>query len=335
MRRVLIALISMSVFASCEQEELLPGRFISDQIGQAMMSDATTEYSNQLYFDLSSGKLMAQNKRDSWDLGFSCDPDAPNILVNPSMLQAVAATGVTNFDQSFNAANYNFEYQRAETYYTRGFLQRDFDTQGNPKGEVFLLDLGRDLENQKRGVLKLQLTVFSQGKYSFKVAPVNGGDVQTVEVTTDSGFNYQYLSLQNPETVLSLEPPKASWDLHFTKYMERLWDGTDTVDYSVTGCLLNPYKCAAYEVLEATGDTTLNYANFTAFDVYEGALETRSNVIGHSWKYYDLDAGAYQVRTNKLYLIRDESKQYYKLHFIGFYDGDGRKGAVSFEYVPI
>jgi hypothetical protein len=333
MKKLMFALLVCGLLGSCEQEPLLPGKFISDQLGQLHLGDDNgIEYQYQLYFDLSTGKLMAKNSRDVWDIGFSCGSE-PNLLINPAMFQAVASTGETDFNKTYVASGYHFQYQRPDTYYRKGFLQTDFNGQGVPQGEVFLLDLGRDLQNQKRGIRKLQLLDYTNGKYTLRVAELNGGNEQLLEVQTNSTYNYQYLSLNSPDTVLSLEPPKELWDLHFTKYMERLWDGEDTVDYSVTGCLINPFNCAAYDA--GAEDSVLTYGNVEAADVRGAAFETRSNAIGHEWKYYDLDAGAYQIRGGNLFLVKDTEQQVYKFHFIGFYDAQGRKGAVSFEYLPL
>ncbi|MDZ7846141.1 MAG: hypothetical protein U5L96_04940 [Owenweeksia sp.] len=142
---------------------------------------------------------------------------------------------------------YNFEYERAHHFYHQGWMQRDFSASGNPSGEVFLIDLGLNFHNQKRGYRKLQILNYNNGTYTLKIADLNGQNEKEFEVKTDSRYNYQFISFTKPKEVLSLEPPKEAWDLHFTKYMERLWDGADTLDYSVTGALLNPHFTRAYQ----------------------------------------------------------------------------------------
>ncbi len=339
MKNIICIGLMVVLFMACtKEEELIPGKFITDQVGQVnMVSNNGVEYQKQLYFDLSSGQLKAENSRDAWDFGFSCNKDNPLILVNAAMLQSVAKTGETDFGKTYAAANYNFEFERAESYYASSWMKSDFDASNEPKGEVFLVDLGRDLQNQKRGRVKVQITNFENGAYTLQVANLNGSNPQALVIRTNADYNFQFVSLKKPTELLSLEPSKEEWDFHFTKYMERLWDGEDTVDYSVTGVLLNPNKCAAYNASALLRDTinTLSYGNVKLSNINETSFSSSAIAVGHQWKYFDLDAGAFQLLTPQLYFIKDVHQQVYKFRFVGFYDAAGNKGAVSFEYLPL
>lgn len=339
MKNCIFLILIAAMFIGCtKEEELLPGRFITDQVGQVnMISSGGVDYQKQLYFDLSSGQLKAENNRDIWDFGFSCAKNNPMVMVNAAMLQAVAKTGDTDFGKTYAAVNYTFEFERAESYYANSWMKRDFNAANQPNGEVFLIDLGRDFQNQKRGMVKVQFINFENGTYTLQVANLNGDNLQTLNVATNDSYNFQFVSLKAPTEILSLEPPKEEWDLHFTKYMERFWDGEDTVDYSVTGVLINPNNCSAYNASALLRDTisALSYGNITAENANEADFSSSSIAIGHNWKYYDLDAGAFQVLTPQLYFIRDIRQQLYKFRFVGFYDAVGNKGAVSFEYLPL
>ena len=156
-----------------------------------------------------------------------------------------------------------------------------------------------------------------------------------MDIQTENTYNYQFIALADPQELLSLEPPKEEWDLYFTKYMERLWDGTDTLDYSVTGCLINPHQVTAYLDSVSYRDTTFKYEDLTLEDVNENLLTTRQDIIGHDWKYYSIDAGAYSVYDFKNYFVKDVADQIYRLHFTGFYDNEGHKGGVTFEYLAL
>jgi hypothetical protein len=172
----------------------------------------------QLYFDLSSGTLKAQNVRDVWDLAIGCDPESPNLFVNPSMLVSVAATGITDFNADFNPGYYDFSYERSDRFYHSGLMSSDFEN-AKPKGEVFIINLGRTLDNQRRGFLLFKILDYNDGIYSLRISDINRNQIKDVEVKSDPRYNFVYLSLENPDEVLNLEPPKEEWDLHFSKYM--------------------------------------------------------------------------------------------------------------------
>ncbi len=334
--RYLLAILVLIIIQACQKDEdLLPGRFVTDQIGQAdMVSEGGVDYQMQLYFDLSSGQVKTQNLRDSWDLAFSCDITQPNLFVNPAMSSSIARTGVTDFSTTFDPSNFKFEFERSGRYYHHGWWSGDIDN-GQPKQEVYLINLGRDFANQERGFLKVQLIALESDAYLIKVAKLDNSELKEVRLSVEPRYNYQFIKLDKPDEILSLEPPKKEWDLHFTKYMERLFDGSDTLDYSVTGCMINPSNTTAYLDTISTQDSTISYTSLRIEDVDEHQLSDRQNVIGHDWKYFDLDVGTFLVRSNLNYFVRDNSNITYRLHFTGFYNNAGQKGGVSFEYLPL
>ena len=335
LKSVLFMGLLISLFACQEEEALQPARFISDRLGQVdMVSQAGSDYQQQLYFDLSSGELQANHRRDAWDLGLSADGLHPNIFVNSAMLMAVAPTGSSNFNQSFDPANFNFEHERVQRIYNRAWMQSDFDGDAKPQGEVFLIDLGLDMRNRARGYRKLQILNYEAGRYQLRLANLDGGDESLLDLQTDPVANNQYISFSNPDSLLNLEPPKEDWDLLFTRYMELLWDGQDSLDYSVTGVLLNPYAGRAYLDTNLT-KMGISYLEVDRKDFLEEKLSHRSDAIGYNWKYFNLDESTYKIYPGWIYFIEDAQAQIYRLRFIGFYDNSGAKGAVSFEYLPL
>lgn len=326
----------ISVLASCRKEDpLLPGRFLTDQIGQVdMVSENGVDYQKQLYFDMSSGMLKASHARDVWDLALGSNMKEPNVIVNPAMSMSVAATGSTDFQVVYNPADYQFRFERAAHYLTRGWIASDLAA-GVTGQQVFLIDLARNFSNQKRGVRKIQITGIDASGYNLKVADLDNSNLMEVRVEANPDYNNVFVSLEKPDSVMLLEPVSSEWDLHFTKYMERLYDGSDTLDYSVTGCMINPLQTTAYYDTISSLDSTIGYSSLRLEDVDESQLTSRQDVIGHDWKYFDLDAGSYLVRTNRNFFIRDNAGVTYRMHFTGFYNNAGQKGAVSFEYLPL
>jgi len=56
------------------------------------------------------------------------------------------------------------------------------------------------------------------------------------------------------------------------------------------------------------------------------------DVIGHEWKYYNLEEGFYSVDANMVFIIKNQNNNFYKLHFIGYYNENGETGYPKFEF---
>lgn len=335
-RKLVLAILAVAAFTSCEkEEEKLAGEYRADVYGQAnMISEGGVDYQMQIFFDLSAEKNKGENKRDVWDLALGCDASNPNLFVNPAMLQSVAATGSTDFSQSYDPANFTFDYERAKNFFRKGRMIKEWNGT-TPDKQVFIIDLGKSLTNQSRGYKLFQVLGFDGSSYNLRISNLDHSNVQEVQVPVNEKYTHVYISLAAPTDVLTLEPLKEEWDILFTKYMERLYDGTDTLDYSVTGALFNPYKTRGYFHEESYADSTWSYSDLSLEDIDESRFSKRSDVLGHDWKFYDLDAGAYSAIPEKNYFIKDAEEQNYRLHFTGFYDSEGRKGGISFEYLRL
>lgn len=340
MKKALILIGFLLILSSCEkEEEKLPGKFSSGRIGISdLVSQNGIDYLKQSYFDLSTHQNKASNDRDAWDIAFSCDPANPNIFVNPAMLMRVAHTGQFDFSLPINTSNYQdqLEYERAAHYFQKGFMQTDFEINGSVKGEVFLIDLGLNLQNKARGFKLLQLLDFDGSSYTLQLSDTDNNNPQQFIVNLNGTYNNLYISFTDVSNTLTLEPPKEDWDLLFTKYMERLFDGVDTVDYSVTGCLINPYKTKAYLNEESRKDTTISFYSLTADDIDESEFSSHLNTVGHDWKFFDLSGSSrFLIVPHRHYFIKDNNETNYRLQFTGFYSELGNKGAVSFEYLDL
>ncbi len=332
------AILALSIFLiSCEkEEELLPGRYITDFVGEAdMVSTREADYQYELYYDLSTSSFKGINRRDAWDLALSGDPTKPNIFVNAAMLMAVAPTGTTDFSKNFNPSDYNFEHERPAGFYETGWMHIDFDATGQAKSQVFLIHLGRDLQNQLQGYLKFQILSHENGRYQCQWSELDGRNLQSFDLQTSSLYNYQFVSFENPKDLLNLEPPKTEWDLRFCKYMEQLASGQDTLDYSVTGVLLNPYKTMACLDTLLSSDSTVVFNQLKIEDFDLSLLNSKTNTLGHDWKYFNLDNEAFGIHQRRIYLVKDEQGQHYRFRFTGFYSATGTKGAVNFQFLPI
>ncbi|MGB0176217.1 MAG: HmuY family protein [Owenweeksia sp.] len=331
MKKFFIPLVIPALLSSCfKEDELIPRQEIFEEVGRVdMTSEDGVEYPKQVYFDISTNQVKAFNYRDEWDLALGCEAGKPNLFVNTSLLMRVAGTGSSQWGATFSTNNYEFQYERVDRFFDKGWLAGDFSG-SNPQGQVFIIDLGRDLKNKLRGYRLLQITAYNAQSYTLRIATLDYSVDQTVTVPLNPLYNFVYLSFDDPNTVMELEPPKSEWDLWFTRYMERLYDGNDTLDYSVTGCLINPYLTSAAFLTDSIPFEQISLENSDL-----SLLSTRTSIIGHDWKFYDLDQGLFLVKENNVYLVQDAEGTTFKMVFSGFYDEAAHKGAVAFRFLPL
>lgn len=318
---------------SCFQEdELIPAKILESRVGEAdLYSRDGIDYQDQVYYDLSTNQVLNSNKRDAWHLAFSCDPKNHNIFSNSSIFMRTAVTNEFDFQKVINPDPYEFKYERSTRFFWDAHAKEIFrDSSGID--QILLFDLGRNIQNQSGGYIKVQIIEADSEKYRIRFARPDNSDEKELVIEKNADFNNVYWSFDDPGAIQLLEPPKNNWDLLFSRYMERLPFEDDTLDYSVTGVLLNPNKVKATKIYDSMG---LTFETLSASDLGSLEFSTKTDFIGHDWKDFDLDASLFSIVENQFYAIEDTEEQVYKMKFIGFYDKEGNKGNCIFEYLRI
>src|SRR5690606_16212037 len=100
--------------------------------------------------------------------------------------------------------------------------------------------------------------------------------------------------------------------------------------YVVTGVLLNPHNTSAIT-------DSLTFFQNIAFNAssLQTSLSNRRDIIGFDWKKYNFTTGNYEADLKKCYIVRTQQNEYWKIHFIDFYNINGVKGSPSFEFERI
>ena len=70
-------------------------------------------------------------------------------------------------------------------------------------------------------------------------------------------------------------------------------------------------------------------------DIESYSFSSNQDVIGYDWKDFDFDSGFYLIYAEKNYIIKNGLDQYFKIHFIDFYDDLGEKGHPTFEILQL
>ncbi|MET3036960.1 T9SS type A sorting domain-containing protein [Chryseobacterium sp. NRRL B-14859] len=295
-------------------------------------------YQNRVFFDLSDNDIVSQ-PADTWDVAFwrvnamqygTRINDAKGIEVY------TASTNLTDWD-NINIANiaswgsplYNPD-QTNNLW--EGAFEKGPITSSNPMipatGWGMYNGLTHHIEGRVIFVLKYPNDTYVKfaiedyfGGYTFKYSKWNGTSWDATQTKTlangsdDSYFNY--FSFTTNDKVSNLEPPRANWDLMFTRYWTDYAYPGGSMMYRMSGVIQNPNISVA-KVQPETQDVS----TATLPATYSNNITT----IGHSWKP---TTGIY---SDVVYYIKQGS-DYYRMYFIS--NGGATTGNMYFKYKKI
>lgn len=336
---IYILLLSFFLF-SCIPEDSPVQPF---ERGDAVVSQVVMGnfYGKQLYFSLSNKGIVSENLIVDWDLAFACSEDEYLVRLNTSKFMSTFDLGEVEYDQVTEGAveqisedDWKYDTPTGNNDSTAFGIWWESDN-GHPisKKHVYIVDRGSTEKGKAIGFSKFQIIDYSEDTYTVRFTNFKDGSTGEIEIKKDPTVNYIQLSFEENGKVLKLEPNKDQWDFLFSKHTELLFatdpsnpTDIDSVWYSVTSVLINPAGVQA----------GLIHSNmFDSLDI--GSLDSvefssNRNIIGHDWKWFNLEAGSYTVYDTNVYIIKNIDGFYFKLRFIDFYDDTGTKGAPMFEY---
>jgi hypothetical protein len=311
------------LLAGCLKEELpVPAHPRGDAV--VCVAHVGPDYANQLWFDLGSHSVVAQNSKMDWDLAFECGTEGWQVRLNQARLMRAHRTGQDAIDLPTDTTGYGNTWKVDLPNGRPDSLAFGDWRQGQP---VFAVDLGYDVIGLPIGLRKLQLLAVTEQAYQFRMASITGGDVQDFTVQKDPARAYVHFSFTTG-TPVTIAPPLGSYDLVFTQYTEQFHAPDPYLAYLVTGTL-NGFSGA--RVAEITGD----FDAVTLADTLAHPFSTDEDAVGYDWKDYSFDTGTYLVHADKVYIVQDSEGYFFKLHFTDYYDDQGQRGSPTFEVVPL
>jgi hypothetical protein len=287
-------------------------------------------YQNRVFFDFSANNIVSQ-PADAWDIAFyrnssmnfgSRVNDGQNIEVYQAStvptewdninIANIASWGspLYNPDQTTSLQDGAFE-QGTATY---GWGEYNV---GNHHIEGKVIFVLKYLNTNT--YYKFMITDYFGG-YTFKYAKWNGTtwdatQTKTLANGTDDAF-FNYFSFTTGDKVANLEPPKANWDLMFTRYWTFYMN---IMMYRLSGAIQSPNISVA-KVQPETQETATTILPATA------AFSNNLTTIGHSWKP---TTGIY---SDVVYYIKQGS-EYYRMYFTQ--NGGASTGNMYFKYKNI
>lgn len=324
------AVLSLFIFSSCEKKEspvILPPSNGSQMATVSMGID----YETQIYFDFSTNSVVKTIPYKVWDLAFETDKDGRHVFMNGAKNIFIYNTHETDPSKISDG----YQYGIKDTSYSLDApcglpdstgVGEWYDATGTSKNEVYLVNIKSE-KTYKKFVLK---SVNETG-YTLAYGDLADNDLKTITIPKNNDYNYSFFSFGNGGEVVNSEPPKATWDIVFTYYRYIFYDLD--MPYLVSGVLLNPYKTSAF--LDSTTEyTQLDYSTTT-----NRVYSNHRDAIGYTWKDVKINTqtntAEYTTRPDKVYVVKNRNDEYWKLHFIGFYDENHVKGNPSFEFERI
>lgn len=312
---------------------------------------------NQVYLDLSTGESTVVN-RATWDFGFAGGSDF-RVVINGALKMAVKkleTSDITLPQESDIAVTVG----AGTTLASNGFVDNPTGIlEGSGLGigtaiatvsatdadnKVYLVNLGYAVSTAKPAVGSVETDGAARGWKKIRILrSANGYKIQYADLTSkvftektiakNPDFNFSFFSLTSGATV-AVEPEKTKWDLNFTTFTNYLNMGAGAVTYGYSDFIVSNSKggTKVYQVLVAEGG---NYANFTKSNIVETNFTVSGidqRVIGSSWRSGGGPNSLPSIKTDRFYIVKDATGNYYKIKFLSMTDDAGIRGNVILEY---
>lgn len=280
-------------------------------------------YATQSFYSLKNGEVSNINNKD-WDIAFSLSSlgaAGSAILINEINTQLWAVPQDTSFWAAFDTTGYKTWsglYNSDTTWVNGAFNKYRGD---GPNGTFDMgwghLDpnnnfwtLGDSLYLCKLGngeFKKLWIESLKQGKFSFRVANIDGSGDTTISITKTNypNKNFIYVSLESNE-ILDREPNNNTWDLTFVGHKDELLPGKFLPVASVFGNR-NTWTAKKH---------SNNYDEAILTTEPETDYNQRIDNIGREWKAHS--GGVWYIYDSISYFIFDQDSSLYRVVFTDF-----------------
>jgi len=314
---ILYSLLFILGVSSCEKDEIAIQPHQTGDATEAQV-EMLSDYRNQIYFDLETNTAVKSNDKTEWDLSFECGTNGSHIFINTAKSMFIAKTSQT-FASKTDTIGLNWNWETANGHIDSTAFE------GWTTSDLFIVDFGYSYDGTHQGFGKLQINEVTATEWTIKFSDLTATTSTELILQKNDQYNSTFFTFLNGGNEVSIEPPKADWDICFTQYTHIFYD-MDNTPYLVSGATLNRYK------VEASEDFESNFIDITFDNIVNNPTSYIKDVIGYDWKFYSFDAGKYAVDPTMNFIIKSTEGFYYKFHFIDFYNETGDKGYPKFEF---
>jgi hypothetical protein len=314
-------------------------------------------FPNTVFIDLSANRQSAI-ARTSWDLAFSSTADEFRVLLNSpngmmaraltkTDLAAVTAADTVGFGAQLSlGAVFNAISETTIPSWTSSALSWVDDPAGDKtktaiaaisatasENKVYIINRGSGPGSPATalGWKKIQVTR-NGSNYTLKYADINSTDIKTVEITKNTDFRFQYVSLAGNGSVVSVEPAKKKWDIAWSAFTNSTpANATLIVPYYFQDIIFsNTNGVQAVQIL----NSTIGYDAFAEANIAGLTFSSSQIAIGTSWRSGGGPGTAPSIRTDRFYVVKDADGNYYKVKFTALTtNGERGKPQVAFALV--
>lgn len=271
-------------------------------------------YQNRVFFDLSTNNTVTQ-PANTWDVAFYRNSafdfgsrvnddkkievyEASNSAANWNNINIanIASWGAAKYNPDNSTALHNGAFEQGSASSGWGVYGSNHHVTGSIIFVLKYLSTGE--------YIKFMIEDYFGG-YTFKYSKWNAAtstwgttETRTLPNGTDDAY-FNYFSFTTGAKVENMEPPKANWDLMFTRYYTFYMN---YMMYQMSGVLQSPTVSIAKVQPETQATATATIPVSTAFS-------NNITSIGHSWKP---TSGFYN---DVVYYIKQGS-EYYRMYFI-------------------
>ncbi|SFA73989.1 HmuY protein [Flavobacterium swingsii] len=310
---------------------------------------------NQVFLDLST-EISTPVNRSSWDFGFSSGSDF-RVVINGSIKMAVKqlATSDITLTQTSDAS---VAVGAGTNPSSNGYCD-------NPTGvlagaglgigtaiaevsatdadnKVYLVNLGFaistttpsvgsvSIDGNARGWKKVRFLRNGNG-YKIQYADLTSTTYSEKTITKDADFNLTFFNMTSEITVV-IEPQKAKWDVCFTTFTNYVNFGSE-VTYGYSDFITTNMKggTKAYQVLTSE----FAYDTFVKANIMEANFITSGTdqrIIGSNWRNGGGPTTLPSVKTDRFYVVKDVTGNYYKIKFLAMTNDAGVRGNPTIQY---
>lgn len=321
--------VGLLMLSSCEKKEplwkLVPlGPGMVDSVAQG------ETYDNTVFFRFEDG-LKTERSIFTWSLAFESAATGWHIRINNGRNAAINKTGSQDFSTTYTVSTstkWDYDVSSGNPDSTAVGEWLNLQTLAS-ENNVYILNLGSDIPASSR-YRKIQFLSVTDTSYYIRYANLDGTDEHQIGVKKRAETTYTYFDFISATSV-NYAPPPSDYDIVFTRYKTLLQDETELIWYSVDGALLNPINTTAAKLDPAT----ISFDSLSMQNIGSATFLEQADIIGHRWKYYDLNGTEkYEINPN-LFIVKDSKGVVWKLTFIGFHNSAGIKGYPQFRYQKI
>ncbi len=314
MKSNLLFIVLAVVLTSCYKEEIpIPPHEPGDAV--EVQVEMGQDYRNQLFYSLSENAIISANLKNDWDIAFESDAAGGRIILNTSKGMGVHQS-TQAFDAIMSDAGLSWSWDAHS-----GNLDSTAFGDWQADNYLYVVDLGYDHLGDHQGYKKIRITGMTSTDYTIEYGDISDAVSQTFNITKNTETLFTYFKFD--QGIVSIAPPNEEWDLLFGQYTHLFAD--PLTPYVVTGVLLNRYNTSAVSI------DSKPFNEVTYDDALSLTYANNIDYIGYNWKWYDYENGIFIIDPSTTYIIRTSQDEYYKLHFVDFYNSLGEKGAPKME----